>query len=253
MAILDLPPDTWRKALGIGAGDEPSALILEGTWWHKNALTARLGKLDDVQESAFPDMFLGTRNGARVAYCCAYGAARAAEPAHVFAQMGTRLLIQIGTCGTFVPDAAPGTVILPTECAARDGVSPHYGGAESEFLDASWIARAEDKLAARKFTVRKGRHLTWPSLFAQSDAMCEAWAREGFLSVDMETSVVAAIARRFGVAALSMLSVWDMLAAGRTFLDALAESDAAALANSNEAIFDVALDLAEEAAARRAA
>lgn len=253
MAILDLPPEIWRKALGIGAGDEPAALILEGTWWHRKALAARLGKLDDVQETAFPDMFLGTWKGARVAYCCAYGAARACEPAHVFAQMGTRLLIQIGTCGALVPDAAPGTVILPTRCAARDGVSPHYGGAEVEILDAGWIARARADLTARKIEVRDGPHLTWPSLFAQSDAMCEAWVREGFLSVDMETSVVAAVARRFGATALSMLSVWDMLASGRTFLDALAEADAAALAKSNEAIFDVALDLAEEAAARRTA
>lgn len=253
MAILDLPPDTWRKALGIIAGHEPSALILEGTWWHKKALAARLGKLLDVQETAFPGMYLGTWKGTRVAYCCAYGAARACEPAHVFAQMGTRLLIQIGTCGAFVPDAAPGTVILPTRCAARDGVSPHYGGAEIELLDAGWIARAKANLTARKIQVREGMHLTWPSLFAQSDAMCEAWAREGFLSVDMETSVVAAVARRFGAAAVSMLSVWDMLAAGHTFLDALAESDADALAKSNDAVFDVALDLAAEEAVRCAA
>ena len=253
MAILDLPPETWRNALGIGAGHEPSALILEGTWWHKKALAARLTKLDDVEETAFPDIYLGTWKQARVAYCCAYGAARAAEPAHIFAQMGTRLLIQIGTCGTFVPDVAPGTVILPTTCAARDGVSPHYGGADTEALDSRWIARAEAGLTARKISTRKGSHLTWPSLFAQSDAMCEAWAREGFLSVDMETSVVASIARNFGAAALSMLSVWDMLAAGRTFLDALSASDAAALARSNEAVFDVALDLAQEEAARCAA
>ena len=251
MAILDYSGDIWREALGIPQGREPSALILEGTWWRETATGNRLAKLSDVRELAFPDMFAGSWNGVDVVYCCAYGAARAVEPAHIFAQLGTPLLIQIGTCGTLDPQASTGKVILPETCAARDGVSQHYRAGETVRTDAHWLQRAERHLNDRAVETQRAYHLTWPSLFAQSDEMCDGWAAEGLLSIDMETSTVAAVADYFGVKAVSMLTVWDALPHGRTFLDPLEPDDAARLKRSNEQVFDVALQLAEEAAQGR--
>ena len=250
MAILDYADDIWREALGMPLGREPAALILEGTWWRETATENRLSHLSDVRELAFPDMFAGKWNGADVIYCCAYGAARAVEPAHVFAHLGTPLLIQIGTCGTLDPEASTGKVILPETCAARDGVSQHYGAGETVRTDADWVNRAERYLNDRAVETQRAYHLTWPSLFAQSDEMCDGWAAEGLLSIDMETSAVAAVAECFGVKAVSMLTVWDALPHGRTFLDPLEPEDAARLKRSNEQVFDVALLLAEEAAQR---
>lgn len=252
MAILDQTADLWRQALDIPPGEEPSALILEGTWWREAATKKRLSYLDDVRETSFPEMYTGYWNGHRVAYCCAYGAARAVEPAHVFAQLGTPLLIQIGTCGTLDAEASTGQVILPETCAARDGVSQHYGAGETVRTDGQWIARAETLLAGEQVYTQRAHHLTWPSLFAQSDAMCAAWASEGLLSIDMETSAVVAVADHYGVSAMAMLSVWDALPRGRTFLDPLDEEDTARLARSNEKVFEVALTLAGEAGAGRA-
>jgi len=248
MAILDLSHNIWREALGMPPGEEPHALVLEGTWWREQATAERLVRLEDVKELAFPDMFTGTFKGARIAYCCAYGAARAVEPAHIFAHMGTPLLIQIGTCGTLDERIGTGIVVLPDACATRDGVSRIYGTDEWVQTDPAWRARADDALQRRNLRTRHVTHLTWPSLFAQSDAMCDQWAAEGLLSVDMETATVAAVARHFGVASVSMLTVWDALPKKRTFLDPLEPHESAALKRANEAVFDVALDLAERAA-----
>jgi len=253
MAVLDFEADVWRRSLDLPRGKEPAVLILEGTWWREAAIRNRLVLLDDVRELAFPEMFIGTRSGLSVAYCCAYGAARAAEPAHVFAQIGTPLLIQIGTCGGLVPDLATGAVVLPETCRACDGVSEIYGGGSDVALDGRWIERAQAHLADLSIAARRTKHITWPSLFAQTDAMCAEWARAGFASVDMETSVVATIARRYGVSAVALLSVWDDLRGGRTFLDPLDAAEAAALSRSNDAVFTVALNLAEEVVSRSAA
>jgi len=253
MAVLDYTADVWRHALGLGNGQGPRTLILEGTWWRKAAVENRLSQLDDVRELPFPDIFVGTHQGIEVAYCCAYGAPRAAEPAHVFAQIGTPLLVQIGTCGVLVPNIGIGTVLLPDTCRACDGVSEHYGGGLDVALDPYWIARAAAHLADLSITTGRARHITWPSLFAQSDSMCARWAEAGFVSVDMETSVVATIARRYGVAAVSLLSAWDALLSGRTFLDPLDPPEAAALSRANDAVFTVALRLAQEVAQRGAA
>ena len=253
MAILDYPPGIWTDALALEESDIPVALILEGTWWRETATSNRLSKLSDVRELAFPEMFHGRWNDVPVVYCCAYGAARAVEPAHVFAQMGTSLLIQLGTCGTLDKDASTGKVILPETCAARDGVSESYGASETVQTSTEWVARAESLLEAQDVQTQRAFHLTWPSLFAQSDAMCDAWAEEGLLSIDMETSAVVAVADHFGASAVSMLSVWDALPHGRTFLDPLEPEDAARLKRSNEKIYDVALVMAEEVAKHQSA
>lgn len=249
LAILDQSADLWRQALNIPLGEEPVALILEGTWWREAATKNRLSWLDNVEELPFPEMYLGDWKGSRVAYCCAYGAARAVEPAHIFAQLGTPLLIQIGTCGTLDAQASTGQVILPETCAARDGVSHCYGVGDTVDTDHHWLERSEALLASQQVQTQRAYHLTWPSLFAQSDEMCDEWTREGLLSIDMETSIVAAVARHFGVSAISMLSVWDALPHGRTFLDPLAKEDEARLKRSNEKVFEVALLLAEEVSA----
>lgn len=245
MAILDYSADVWLDALSLSAADIPRVLILEGTWWRKRATANRLNKLENVRELEFPDMYIGQWKGIQVAYCCAYGAARAVEPAQIFAQLGTPLLIQIGTCGILDPAIRPGTVTLPDLCDACDGISPIYGATDSIQIDNKWIATAERLLHDLDLDTTRTRHLTWPSLFAQSDAMCNDWANKGIKSIDMETTAVVAVANHYKISAVSMLSAWDALKHNKTFLDPLSDQDTARLKRSNEHIFDVALSLAE--------
>lgn len=133
----------------------------------------------------FPDIFVGNYKNARVAYCCAYGAARAVEPSQIFAQLGTPLLIQIGTCGVMSPRIAAGTVAIPLKAAARDGVSQCYGASGTVDFSANWSHRADQSLRDIRVATRCTRHVTRPSLFAQSDEICARWASEGLETVDM--------------------------------------------------------------------
>lgn len=249
MAILDYSDQIWRDALGMPKGQEPDALILEGTWWRETATASRLAMLEDVREVAFPDMFIGTWRGLSIAYCCAYGAARAVEPAHIFAQMGTPVLVQIGTCGTLDMEVSTGMVALPESVAARDGVSQYYGAGETVFTAPELVDLAQTRLAVRDVNTARTKHLTWPSLFAQSDQMCADWTQEGLVSIDMETSAVIAVGDRYGAKVLSILTVWDALPHGRTFMDPLEPDDAARLSRSNQLVFEVALEVVEAAAA----
>ncbi len=246
MAILDLPSDCWHSALGIAKGQQPTALVLEGTWWRERATRNRLACLSDVRETAFPDIFIGRHGNFEVAYCCAYGAARAVEPAHIFAQMGTPLLIQIGTCGAVDAALETGTVMVPDRVIGRDGVSQHYAATNGIMLDAANSVLARKILDRNAVPATNGLHLTWPSLFAQSDAMCAEWANEGVRTVDMETAAVAAVAHRFGASAVATLTVWDALSAGKSFLDPLTAAQSAALAKADTLVFDVALELAAQ-------
>jgi purine-nucleoside phosphorylase len=251
MAILDNSEVIWREALSIPTDSEPDVLILEGTWWREVATRNRLELMSEVQELNFPEIYTGKWKHARVAYCCAYGAARAIEPAHIFAQLGTPLIIQIGTCGTLDINTGTGVVVLPQTCAARDGISQAYGAGAEVRADPHWVKQAESALKKMGIETQCANHLTWPSLFAQSDQMCTDWTNEGLLSIDMETSAVIAVANYFGVSAISMLTVWDSLPNGRTFLDPLSPAEKKSLNKSNEAVFAAALSLAEEVASNR--
>lgn len=244
-SIMEISADEWQAALQITESERPVAVIVEGSWWRQQRTDWRLSYLTDVEELRFPDMFVGEWQGKRVAYCCAYGAPRAAEVIHLFSQLGASLAIQIGTCGGLQPQLRPGDIILPTVAIARDGVAHLYGGRDGAISDSSWTDKARRALLERGINVHRGTHLTWSSIFAQDRSLIETWRLAGYLSVDMETATTFAAARYFNTPAVSMLAIWDDLMRGKSFLDPLTKDEQEALDTSNQAVYEVALQLVE--------
>ena len=242
---MELTAEEWLSSLGMEPGDAPEAIITEGSWWREQRTAWRLGRLENVRELGFPDMFTGTWKGRRILYCCAYGAARVVEPVHLFSLLGARLAIQIGTCGGLQPEMNTGLVVVPDVAVAREGVAALYGVADCVEASGDWNDRAQADLEARGVPTLRGVNLTWTSLFAQTGEICANWRRAGYHSVDMETATTFGVARHFGVPAVSMLVTWDELSSGRTFLDPLDEEETAALDRGNEAVFETALSLVE--------
>lgn len=241
--MLDMTAEEWQGALGLSDADLPVAVISEGSWWREQRTTWRLSNLDDVKESAFPDIFLGRYRDKPVAYCCAYGAPRAVEVAHLFGILGADLAIQIGTCGGLQGGLRPGDVVVPGTAVCEEGIARVYGATETASADRRWSAFARTKLTERNHRVHDGTHLTWYSIFAQNGSMVQDWHDKGYLSVDMETATTFAVASYFDMAAVSLLVVWDELLASRSFLDELGGADLQRFNDANEAVFDVALEL----------
>jgi len=244
-SILDMAASEWQRALGLRDDDIPVAIVSEGSWWREQRTAWRLSALDGVRELEFPDMFLGYRRGKPVVYCCAYGAPRAVEVAHIFGSLGTQLAVQIGTCGGLQGSLKPGDIVVPGVAVCREGIAEVYGFPDSVSASAVWSERARTMLEARDRVVHDGIHLTWYSLFAQDGEMVREWSDAGYLSVDMETATTFAVANRFGMAAVSMLVVWDELLAGRSFLDPLDPDAQRSLDQSNGDVFDVALEMVD--------
>ncbi len=244
---MNLDRDGWLQAVGLDAGEVPAAIVLEGTWWHRERYPLRLAYLDEVRELDFPDMYWGRYRGTPVMFCCAYGAARAVEPVHAFGMMGTRVAIQIGSCGGIQPGPTTGDIMLPERVTIGEGASQYYGGKGQVSADPALIDEAERIFREREFTVHRGAHLTTSALFAQPPERVAGWRQRGHLAVDMETSAVFASAAHFGMRAVSLLFVWDELSLGRTFLDQYNPDELARQERANRVIFEVALELAEAA------
>ncbi|MYB44812.1 MAG: nucleoside phosphorylase [Acidimicrobiia bacterium] len=246
-AVMDLGRDEWMAALGIAEDDIPHAVVLEGSWWREQRTAWRLSRLEDVRELAFPDMFLGYRQGRPVVYSCVYGAPRAVEPAHLFGLLGTPRMVMIGTCGALHAGLSTGDVVVPSSAVAREGVARLYAASGTIDADPGLTGLGRRRLMERDIRAADSLHLSWVSIFAQSGAMVAEWRDRGYGSVDMEAATLYAVARYFGFAAAALLVVWDQLDQDRSFLDPLTEVQQARLDAANEAVFDVALSIALDA------
>ncbi len=236
----------WCEALGLEESDIPGLVVLEGSWWQRERTAQRLATLDDVRELRFPEYHLGCRraDAMPVLYSCVYGAPRAVEPVHVFGQLGTPTVVQIGSCGSLQPQVRTGDVVLAETAAIGEGASQYYGGFDTSAATPALVDCAEADLRARGFRVHRGAHVTTSALFAQPPERVAAWHGAGYLGVDMETSAVFSAARYFGMQAVSLLFVWDELLAGRSFLHPYTEAERAAQSRANDVLMDVALNLA---------
>ncbi len=244
-SILEVTRDEWLAGLKLSEDEIPEAVILEGSWWREDRQRQRLAHLTDVKELGFPDIFWGRWGDKKIVFCMAYGAPRAVEISQMFASLGCKLVIQIGTCGGLQSHLQPGDIIIPDRISCRDGVAEHYAG---DTVDASapWVQRAEATLAALGRRTYTGPHVTFSSLFAETVEMYAGWHKDGLLSVEMEAATTIAAAKRFGVPGVAMVVVWDELTAGRRFMDPMTDAALAELETSNTAVFAAALKLVEQ-------
>jgi uridine phosphorylase len=242
---VPLEPERLLKALGLTPEEAPVALILEGSWWQKQRNELRLARLENVRELGFPELHHGYVNDTPIVYSCVYGAPRAVEPIHIFAGLGTRRVVLIGSCGALQPAVRTGDVVIPSEARVGEGATQYYDASvEWATPDTGCAERARAAVERSGIRVHGGPLLTTSALFAQGPERIEEWRKEGYVAVDMETSAVFSVARVFGLEAVSMVFAWDELYRGRSFLDDFSEAEQAAQIRANDLIYDVALTLA---------
>lgn len=241
---MNLKREGWLECAGLTEDEIPDLLILEGTWWHKERYKMRLAYLNDVRELKFPDMFLGSYKDKKVMFCCAYGAPRAVEPIHAFGSIGTKHVIQIGSCGGLQEGVVTGDILLSERAKIGEGASQYYGKTDFSEATPKLVEQARVSFETRGFKVHQGLHLTTSALFAQPPERVKAWQHAGYLGVDMETSAVFSAASVFEMEAVSLLFVWDELLNDRTWLDTFSPEETKRQEDANRAIFEVALELA---------
>lgn len=241
---MNLSREGWLECAGLSENEIPDALILEGTWWYKERYKMRLAYLSNVRELNFPDMFLGSYKSKKIMFCCAYGAPRAVEPVHVFGSLGTKRVIQIGSCGGLQENVHTGDILLSERAKIGEGASQYYAKTDVSEADPGLLAVARESFEKQGFKVHQGLHLTTSALFAQPPEQVKTWQEAGYLGVDMETSAVFSAASFFKMQAASFLFVWDELLKARTWLDSFSPEEQLKQAAANRAIFETALELA---------
>tara|TARA_Y100001960_G_scaffold333638_1_gene439871 strand:+ start:2780 stop:3505 length:726 start_codon:yes stop_codon:yes gene_type:complete len=236
--------EEWMKLLGIEKSEIPDILIMEGTWWEKTAYKNRLTELENPRKLNFPNMYLGRTNGRNVLFCCAYGAPRAVEPVHICGILGTRRVVQIGSCGSLQIKIRTGDIVIPNPAQIGEGASQYYEGHIKSYPNKSLASEAFKILNSYDLSVHQGLHLTTSALFQQNFDTITKWSETGYLSVDMETSAVFSAAKYFNMEAISLVFVWDELLNERTWLDTFLPEETQKQKNANKLTFKTALALA---------
>ena len=124
---------------------------------------------------------------------------------------GVRCIIRVGTCGAIQPGLALGQLILVSESGTDSGVVRHYHREEHKLpqADASLLAMAQRVALQQQKSLTLGHIFSTDLFYHEDPKRYDPLIAQGVLAVDMESSMVYAMAKHFIVQALSILTVSD--------------------------------------------
>jgi uridine phosphorylase len=245
--LKELTRGDWLRFLDLVEERVPPVLVLRGTRNLRANYEKYRRHFGDVLEigspnGLFEDVFIGRRDGVDVGYASVYGAPMASEITHVFAVLGTRLVIQTGVCGALGDGIEAGDLVIATTARCAEGAAECYlPGVETVAATSSLVAAAMTDA-----TVAVPRHVgpvwTTAALLAEGHAEIARWHKEGYLAADMETASTFAVAEYFGLERVSVLSVFDNPRQG-SHLGLTERDKEAARAAGEEAMFSLLFGL----------
>lgn len=125
-------------------------------------------------------------------------------------------IIRVGTCGALQRDLALGDVIAATEAGTDSGVVAKFqpGASGKPKADDRLLRAAEAAARELNLVLRKGPVFSTDLFYSEDSSRYDQSTAGGVLGVDMETSVLYAMGKRYSVQALSLLTVSDNLLTG---------------------------------------
>lgn len=232
--------DYYFRMTGLAPAQIPETLILHGVLNIGKYVARWRASFDQVIDTPFSEMFIGVRGGRRCAVGVVYGGPGAATALHIFANLGVKRVVLMGSCGGLDPAVPVGRFVLLDQVCHEDGTVRHYQPA-SQRTDATpaLTERLGAALAARGAELCHGVGVSTDSIFAETAADVARWSAMGCRTIDMEASTTFAAAAHFGLERACALFVLDPLGAGRD-VSALTEAERAAVGRARGALMEAA-------------
>ena len=134
----------------------------------------------------------------------------------LIADYGVKTLVRVGTCGALQPNLELGDVVLAMASSTDSQVNRlRFSGMDyAPTASFDLLMKAYQTASARGSTVRVGNILTSDTFYHDDPESWKLWAAFGVLVVEMETTGLYTLAAKYGVDALSILTVSDSLVTG---------------------------------------
>lgn len=129
---------------------------------------------------------------------------------------GVKNLIRVGTCGAIQKDVKVRDVILAMSATTDSGVNRlHFKGFDfAPTANFDLLRKAYDSAVKKNIDVKVGSIHTSDVFYNNHQDITKLLADHQVLAVEMETSALYTIAARFGVRALTVLTVSDHIITG---------------------------------------
>ncbi|WP_028988398.1 purine-nucleoside phosphorylase [Thermicanus aegyptius] len=129
---------------------------------------------------------------------------------------GVKKLIRVGTCGAYQEKVKVRDIILAMSASTDSGVNRlRFKGVEfAPTADFSLLLKAYETSRSKGLPVHVGGIFTSDTFYTEDQEPIELLKKHGVLAVEMETTALYTLAARFGVQALSILTVSDHLLTG---------------------------------------
>ena len=110
--------------------------------------------------------------------------------------MGIKKIILVGSCGCLDEKIEDYSIILPTSAIRDEGTSYHYAPASEEVrLNTNVIKKIESKLKELNLHYHKGKTWTTDAIYRETPAKVQRRKEQGAITVDMECSAMAVVAK----------------------------------------------------------
>ena len=129
---------------------------------------------------------------------------------------GVKNLIRIGSCGAVKPEINLRDIIL-AEGASTDSQTNKlvFGGADfAAIANFELLLKAYNVVKEKKMQVHVGNVLSSDIFYSDDPDFWKIWAKYGILGIDMEATALYSIAAKYGVNALTILTVSDQINRG---------------------------------------
>lgn len=205
--------------IGAKKGDIAPSILLPGDPYRARFIAENL--MEDA--TCFNEVrgmlgFTGTYRGKRVSVM----GTGMGVPSHsiyvneLIADYGVKTLVRVGTCGALQPNLELGDVVLAMASSTDSQVNRlRFSGMDyAPTASFELLLKAYQAANARGATVRVGNILTSDTFYHDDPDSWKLWAAFGVLVVEMETTGLYTLAAKYGVDALSILTVSDSLVSG---------------------------------------
>lgn len=152
---------------------------------------------------------------------------------------GVKNLIRVGTCGSIQEDVKVRDVILAMSACTDSSINKlRFNGMDfAPTANFELLKKAYDYGIEKSLNMKAGSVLTSDTFYQDEQDAWKRWARFGVLAIEMETAALYTLAAKFGVKALSILTVSDSIVTGE-------ETSAKERQETFTKMIEVALELA---------
>jgi purine-nucleoside phosphorylase len=126
---------------------------------------------------------------------------------------GVKKIIRIGTTGALQANLELGEIILAMAAYTDSATNLlfHPSMETPSLADATLLQEAINAAANKNLQVHEGDVFSTDTFYHPDTNRWEQWITKGLLGIEMETSIIYAMAKKYNVQALSILSVSDNL------------------------------------------